>query len=470
MPELTHVRLNAWVGPEEPVEGAVAPAAPRWATRGSFPPSGQVLGPDVMEKRECWDDDRTGWGIVLPENPDPALSAADKAIAADAPDVVQRLVSQRGTAPVFRYDEALGWSHLRRYTADGTEDEPPIGNQIGRGPGKVPLYLLIVGNPTDIPWDLQYALSQRHFVGRLDLDDVGLTNYLAALMDGWAGMHADPGRAVVWSTDFAGDITRDMRTTLAHPLFQALDADAEMTVDYLHDDDATHVALEAALASRPSLVVTTSHGKTGPLDDHDLMAADLGKLVDQNDHVMDIDSLTAGWEPQGAVWYAHACCSAGSRSASRFPDLLAQGSLAWRVVSEVGNLRSQTSPLPRALLGVRKPLRGFVGQVEPTFDWTLRDAQTKQRLTDDIVQSLYNRLMQPWPIGYAFADYYESVGFFTTKWSMLKDQIDEGDEDARAPALRMRLTALDRQSAVLLGDPTAILPALPSKQLPDCTP
>ena len=51
---------------------------------------------------------------------------------------------------------------------------------------------------------------------------------------------------------------------------------------------------------------------------------------------------------------------------------------------------------------------------------------------------------------------------------MLKDAIDGGDESVRDAALRMRLTALDRQSMVLLGDPTATLPALPSKVPPDC--
>jgi hypothetical protein len=34
---------------------------------------------------------------------------------------------------------------------------------------------------------------------------------------------------------------------------------------------------------------------------------------------------------------------------------------------------ARISPLPRALLGAEKPLRAFVGHVEPTFDWTLRD-------------------------------------------------------------------------------------------------
>ena len=40
-------------------------------------------------------------------------------------------------------------------------------------------------------------------------------------------------------------------------------------------------------------------------------------------------------------------------------------------------LGPQTSPLPRSLLGRHRPLRAFVGRVEPTFSWTLRGELTE---------------------------------------------------------------------------------------------
>jgi hypothetical protein len=198
------------------------------------------------------------------------------------------------------------------------------------------------------------------------------------------------------------------------------------------------------------------------------MALDLGKLIDQTEEMIDVEGLLNSWEPRGAVWYAHACCSAGSRAESQFPDLLTDGSLARRVVTEISLMPSQTAPLPRALLGAAKPLRAFVGQVEPTFDWTLRDELTGQRLTNDIRVGLYDKLMQPWPIGLAFEEFQKTVGFYTSQWADQRDQVDSGDETARSSALRLRLTALDRQSTVILGDPTAILPALPSAARPTC--
>jgi hypothetical protein len=463
------LQLNAWTGPGEKVTGDLSGTAGSWATRGRFPPSGQMLAPEEVARRECWNSDRTGWGIILPERPAEDWSPAEKAAARDAPEAVWQLLSLRGDAPVFRYDgPTLGFHHLRRHITDGGPDEPPIGNEIGIGPGKIPLYLLIVGSPAEIPWDLQYALAQRHIVGRLDLDEEGLMNYVTALSSDWAEMDCQPDRAVVWATDVRGDITREMRSTIAHPIFEALDNDAEVTVGYLAGDEATQSSLVEAASRHPGLIVTTSHGKTAPLADPVAMALDLGKLIDQNEEMIDVDDLLGAWEPRGAVWYAHACCSAGSRAESQFPDLLTEGSLARKVVSQVSMMPSQTAPLPRALLGAPKPLRAFVGQVEPTFDWTLRDGLTGQRLTNDIRQGLYDKLMQPWPIGLAFEEFQKSVGFYTSQWADQRDQVDAGDETARASALRLRLTALDRQSTVILGDPAAILPALPSTARPTC--
>ena len=70
----------------------------------------------------------------------------------------------------------------------------------------------------------------------------------------------------------------------------------------------------------------------------------------------------------------------------------------------VAGLGAQVAPLPRALLGAKRPLRAFVGHVEPTFDWTIRNPESKQALTDTIIQALYNHLYQEErePLGFAF--------------------------------------------------------------------
>ena len=471
--------INAWTGPGGSVSADVdQDQAPSWGVRGRFPAAAGLLAPAAVAPEFQWWHEQHGWGVVLPEPADASWSDEDKAWARDAPAPVQRLVRCRlpepyRPAPVLRFDPTLPDGYLRRYFPDGTKTEPRFGLEIGLTARKmVPRYLLIVGDPEAVPWRVQYALDQSHHVGRLDLDDEGLSNYVDALLSGWTDSHADPQSATVWSVDLqvADDITREMRTTIAHPVYELLNGDNEITagVDYLSDDRAVVAELVASLQRRPALVVTTSHGKTSPLDAarREELAASLGVLVDRQDHFVDGAAL-AGWEPNGAIWYAHACCSAGCDHGTSYKGLLSAGEPATRVVEAVAGLPAQVAPLPKALLGGSKPLRAFIGHVEPTFDWTLRDELNRQPLTTGIQQELYNRLYQPWPVGLAFDPYHRGVGELYTQWVKLKDRLDErGDITVLPDATRVRLTAVDRESLVVLGDPTATLPPLPSRRSP----
>ena len=62
------------------------------------------------------------------------------------------------------------------------------------------------------------------------------------------------------------------------------------------------------------------------------------------------------------------------------------------------------------------------------------------------------------PLGFAFADYRAGVGVLHTEWATVREQIAGGDVTQRPEATRLRVAALDRQSLVLLGDPTVTLP------------
>jgi hypothetical protein len=114
-------------------------------------------------------------------------------------------------------------------------------------------------------------------------------------------------------------------------------------------------------------------------------------------------------------------------------------------------------------LGAKRPLGAFVGHVEPTFNWTLRDPRNKQVLTSALVRALYNRLFAtpPEPIGLALERSYDLVGELFTEWASAVEQVNAGESSARAAATLSQLTALDRQSMVVLGDPTVALPPLP---------
>jgi hypothetical protein len=467
-PEPTALTINAWTGPAGVPTGKFAPDAEwrRWATRRQLPAERRVyLESEEPADLRLWQDPRVGWGVVLADNDQ--IPAADRAAATDAPTPLRELITERN-GPVFRYRPELGTDKLERYYPDGTQQTVAVsGSMRGLGRGKVPTYLLIYGSPTQVPWELQYVLNVACHVGRLDLTGQELVNYVTALRSGWKGAPCRRDRPVVWATDHGGnDITTSLRQLIAGPVAAALKEDKEVKagqLTYLQGAQATWDALAQALAAQtPALVVTTSHGKTGPLADAAEMRRDLGLLVDAKHNTLAPDQLLGRWSPFGAIWYAHACCSAGCDGKTAYKGLVESGSSVEETLEAVAALGAQVAPLPRKLLGAAQPLRAFVGHVEPTFNWTIQQPDTKQALTDGLREALYQGLYRavPEPVALAFERWYRDVGGLYVQWNQARDRVDEGDAQARRDARRLKLTALDRQSLVILGDPTACPPAL----------
>jgi hypothetical protein len=118
------------------------------------------------------------------------------------------------------------------------------------------------------------------------------------------------------------------------------------------------------------------------------------------------------------------------------------------------------APAAVRMLGRTNPVRAVIGHVEPTFNWTLRVQETGQGLGHDIVTALSSNLYAGQPLGYAFTEYRAGVGALHSQWFDLYDRLVGNDVSVLETMTRLRLTALDRQSLVLLGDPTVTLPAI----------
>jgi len=331
----------------------------------------------------------------------------------------------------------------------------------------LPKYLLIYGTPEEIPWELQYVLNTTCYVGRLDLqEDAALKNYVNALLQDWKDSAFQLDHAVVWAVDHGSDdITTLMRNAIAKKVYEDLDGDEQLHGKVLFldgsADQASSDALIHALTERgPSLVVTTSHGQTDPLSDPDAMTHGLGLLIDQDFEALQPERLLERWQPDGAIWYAHACCSAGSDSFTSYEGLVEPDSRISQALRAVAGLGALTAPLPRALLGAAKPLRAFIGHVEPTFDWTIRDPKTGEHLTGSLRRALYNGLYLSKPVGLAFAEYYLPLATLYTQRDIAERRFGNG-ENTQGDMLYCSLTARDLRSTVILGDPTVALPPLP---------
>lgn len=469
------LQINAWTG--APASSPLADTWKAWATSQRMADANRTLAAAEPVDERDWSDPRVGWGLIAREPEGLGLSPKDLAEGVDLPEPLRQLVAAR-KGPVLRYRDDVGLEFVRRYYADGTSQDLSIaGSRRGIGRGELPLYLLIWGSPAAggslpcIPWRFHYVLNASRCVGRLPLEGDALGHYVAALLSGWSGSSVRSDRPVVWATDHdPQDITHLMRQLVAEGVVKQLRNDTQVgqEVRYLAESQATRRALADVLADParpPAFVLTASHGMTGPLNDPPRMAATLGMLVDQEQAVLSPDDLLDAWTPNGAIWYSHACCSAGSDDTTQYGDLVPDGSVK-DILTGVAALGASVAPMPLRLLGCAKPLRAFVGHVEPTFDWTLRHPDNRQPLTASLQEALYGGMYraQPEPVGLAFQRVFALAGqLFALFQQAQRESLTPNPEirgRAVAAALRTQLGALDRQACVILGDPTVALPPI----------
>jgi len=405
-----------------------------------------------------WRDPRVGWGVLVAD--DPLLATDAKAAGLDLPDAIRMLLDDRNGV-VVRYDPAAAAGMLRRYYTNGTaQDIFATAQAWGTGIGQIPRYLLMLGSPAQLPWSLQFFLQSDYFVGRLDLSGPALDSYVSRLLDDWAGTTVRPLAPIIWATSQNGDITRLMRNSIAEPLHQRFADDTDLAPTFIDGSSmsATGTALAAALqAQTPGLVVTTSHGMTGPLSDPVRLRADLGLLVDGGFSTISPNTLTAGWDPGGVIWYAHACCSAGSRAKTSFDGLVVPGSGVDRILRAVAACGDTIAPFPQALLSAPTPAKAFIGHVEPTFDWSVRHHLTGQFLTNPLLDSLYQRLFSKEPVGMALDSCRRMAsGLLNAYHDTYINELNQGQSRA-GEILALKLMANDWRSFVLLGDPACRL-------------
>jgi hypothetical protein len=456
------VQLNAYSGDGETVSGAMSTAATRWSLRTTPLAVERTLRPPEPADPKNWQDPRVGWGLVTFEQP--GFSAAQYAANDDLCPALKQLLAHRGNDVVLRFRPQTNqrFTLLRDYR--NGKDIDIAAAPVGTASGSIPRYLLLIGAPNNLPWSIQYVLSANRCVGRLPFhpgtDGERLSRYVNACLADWRGQKADTDSTLVWAVDHnPHDITHLMRNAIVERVYAKYSADQDLKTkaSRLVDADATHGRLIDALNTKcPGLVVTTSHGMTGPLQDRDKMASQLGLPVDQKREVLQLSDLVSNWQPSGTLWYSHACCGAGADDGSLFVPLFEDDTPARSVLAAVGELGAQVAPLPLALLSAKEPARGFLGFVEPTFDWTLKQPATEQFLTAGLVNSLYDELYLGSPIGHAFRGWFAGMSTHYAAWDAGKRAYD-GAESAKATLLYHNLAARNLQTLVFLGDPAVRL-------------
>jgi hypothetical protein len=219
--------------------------------------------------------DSVGWGIVFEQEADPAVREALEPLiahrqrqAASGEDLFREFAGSDG----YRPGESGRDFQARHGVTPGIID-----------PRRIPYYLLIVGSPESVPWQLQQSLGVQFAVGRLHFDSVEeYAAYARSVIQVEATSQAARSRVELFAVVNPDDpVTAAMQTTLVEPLTHGLrEWYGEAAVSLLTGPDATKDGLADLLrrAGSRRLLFLAGHGVGFPAGDP-LQESDQGALL-----------------------------------------------------------------------------------------------------------------------------------------------------------------------------------------------
>jgi hypothetical protein len=406
----------------------------------------------VVYGRNPQDLASVGWGVVIPPDFDPELL---KAL-----DPLLRLREEQA-GDVFRHLEIRPGEDkeeflIRHGMAFGVVD-----------PRRVPYYLLLLGSPDQVPFEVQYQLGVSYAVGRLDLGDAdSYAAYASTVVAAERKLDAPNAgpptpsvrRLHLFATRHPGDVPTALSTSrLAEPLHAELRGAARAwRVGTDFGEDATRARLEHLLTEpdAPDLLFTAGHGLGGKAAGRDLAGALLcqdwpGPLTARGpvteDQYLAASHLAADTPITPKVVFSFACFGAGTPRVSDYPgrpdgdeELAASGF---------------TARLPQRLLGSRAGgALAFVGHVDRawscSFVWKGLTAQVTP------FQSTLLALMDGARLGSAmeslssrYAEIATELAFRLDEYRRRRKLIDDAD------LVGLWTATHDARAYVVLGDP-----------------
>lgn len=387
-----------------------------------------------------------GWGMVVPTGFDPGMLEA--------------------LEPLLRLREEQAGELFRRLELQPGEDKDGFLTRHGMGPGvadprKVPYYLLIVGSPAQVPFEVQYQLGVSYAVGRLDLEHAeAYAAYASSVVASEERSDAAAParrRLRLFATMHPGDRPTALSATrLVTPLHEELGESArawDVAVDV--GESATRARLEDLVVGpgAPDVLFTATHGLGGRSAARELSGALLcqdwpGPAV--RGPVAEGQFLSAGHLPRDAaigpkVIFSFACFGAGTPQVSDYPaGPDGDGALA---------AASFTAPLAQRVLGA--PAGGalaFVGHVDRawscSFLWKGLDAQITP------FQSTLLALMDGIRLGSAMEALTSRYAEIATELTLRIDGLQRlGKRIDDTDLVGLWTATHDARAQVILGDP-----------------
>lgn len=402
---------------------------------------------------------------------DPVAAGWTYVVARDDPnraayiEVIRPLAELRGMAAPSRPLVYTGGNDWRAWY-----DETFVTRR-----GTKPKYVLLVGEPDRLPFELQSFLDVTGAAGRLAFDRIeDLGTYVAKVRR----LESAPRAPSDQSALFFGpeqpaygrriDPTHFSRRYLVEPLAEATEG-LGLTVDTLVGEAATKDRLVSALStSRASVIFTASHGAI--VFDGGLAEAKRvnGSIQCQpvggaNPGYFGADDVpTGGRFLEGAVWFQFACYGCGTPARSGFAH--------WGIaVRPVNASEDFVAALPRRLLAHPRGPVAFIGHLDVALIHGFRDVSAPEaeeefrRLWNprlNVFMGVIRELVGTWrPAGLALEDMNDRSNQLNQRIAAYFDRRRRGlpESDAAGDGLLVQdfLMRSDAANYLTFGDPAA---------------
>ena len=404
------------------------------------------------------DVSRAGWGVVF---------AADT--PAEVRDALQPLIAHRRSQV-----EASRCKELEYKSGDGMKDWlKRHGVYPGSvAPTKIPYYVMLVGDPSSIPFQFQYLLDIEYAVGRVCFDRPEQYRQYAESVIAYetAGTIPNHREVVYWGTRHAADRATQMSADhLITPLFQGFPATAEepgeeAVAAAVGFESRCFKAKEATKANllnvlhggqnkRPAMLFTASHGMGWPLG-NDLQQSAQGALLCQDwsgfgsvkpDHYLKAADVTDDSQLHGLVAFLFACYGAGTPAYDNFLTDRNRGPVP---IAE----NPFVAALPQRLLS--HPNGGalaVLGHVERAWEYSIKPRGIGSQLQP--FRNLIWRILSGEPVGNATKDFSEKYASLSTELLSQLDETQPGQKPSDKDLAWTWIERNDAQNYVVLGDP-----------------
>lgn len=333
-----------------------------------------------------------GWGVIAPRG-----EGGDRLLARVRPLLDQRAADQDAEVPVYRVPPGMTAAEAAAWI-----DRTLVGNALSEA---IPGYLLVLGGPDQISFELQQVLAGSFHVGRVGFDAAAgnvahdaYEAYVDKLLRSERAPAQGPARAVYFT---ARDGTP--ATELGHRrLMQPCIADAEQQhaagrfaareIATIDDEDPVRAVdrLRAAVAE-PGVLFSCSHGAGAPRDgwgSPDRRRASQGALCLGGGQRLDAQLLAQAPFLPGGVWLMFACFGAGTPRHSAFHPWLARlqqhGEFDADLASVLASLPGDGEPpfvaaLPQAALANPGGPLAIIGHLDLAWSYGFQDIDKMSR-------------------------------------------------------------------------------------------